>query len=306
MLVMVLINYTKLLKNVKIKGIYYGAFEKLGPAFLVKDMPVEERFAPIINLTSFSQLQDWTNAANLFVNHGNLDSLASLTKQEVLPILKATKGKDKTAFELRKLSESLSEISLALKSNNAPDINSGTLFAKFKQNIENLEGNLIKPLNPILEQIEKKLSPFSISNDVRNGLRAVDFCIDSGLIQQAFTMLQESIISIVLDSENLEVKNVDFRDIVSGSFKIHKEEYPVDKWKGKNFQNQHLTYKLLENDILIKLSSSFNSLTEKRNIINHAGFNEKSSAKVFRNLEKEIIDLNARVKEKLNIEEVEY
>ena len=288
MLSIVLANYGKLLKNIRVKSITYGNYETKN----------DKDEAPIIELTSFSQLQDWTNAANLFVKHGNLDGLAYLTKQEALPILKVSQGKDKTAFELRKLSDSLSEISLALKSNNAPDINSGILFAKFKQSMENLEGNLIKPLSPILEQIENKLSPFSIFEDVTNGLKAVDFCIDSGLIQQAFTMIQESIISIVLDSEDLDVKNVDYRNIVSGSFKIHKEKHPVKRWKGKNFQNQYLTTKLLGNEILVKLSSSYNSLTDKRNVINHAGFNEKSSTKVFRNLEKDIIDLNNRIKEK--------
>ena len=291
MLSMVLANYGKLLKNIRVKSITYGNFESRNK---------ETNEAPIIDLTSFSQLQDWTNAANLFVDHGNLDALALLTKQEVTPILAKSKGKDKTASDLRKLSETLKNISLAIKTNNSPDINSGIMFAEFKHNLNNLENDLIKPLNPILNKIEEKINKFSIEEDVMNGFRSVDFCIESGLIQQAYTMLQESIISLVLDSEKLNVKSVEHRAIVSGCFKIYKENYPIDKWKGKNQTNQKLTSKILNNVLIKLLSSSFNSLTEKRNIINHAGFNKKSSTKVFRKLEADVIELNKRINKKLN------
>jgi CRISPR-associated Csx2 family protein len=291
MLTIVLSNYGKLLKNITVKSITYGNYEsRVGNE------------APLIDLTSFSQLQDWTNASNLFVNHGNLDGLVKLTKHEIIPILKETKGKDKTASDLRKLSETLESISLAIKTNNAPSINSGKYFAEFKQRISDLENNLIKPLNPIIEKIEDKIGHFSVTEDVKNGFRAVDFCIDSGLIQQAYTMLQESIISFILSLEELEVKNVTYRNIVSGSFKIYKEEYKENGWKGDNGKNIDLTKKLLQNDMLQELSSIFNSLTEKRNIINHAGFNNKSSDRVFRNLEKDVKDLYKRVKEKVYIQ----
>lgn len=291
MLSIVLANYGKLLKDISVKSISYGNFES-------RDMATND--APLIDLTSFSQLQDWTNATNLFVDHGNLDALALLTKQEITPILTESKGQDKTASNLRKLSEALKDFSLAIKTNNAPDINSGKIFAEFKQYLNNLENDIIKPLNPILNKIEQKINKFSITEDVMNGFRSVDFCIESGLIQQAYTMLQESIISLVLDSEKLDVKNIDYRDIVSGCFKIYKEDYPVENWKGKNKIDQDLTTKILKNNLISTLSSSFNSLTEKRNIINHAGFNKKSSTKVFKNIEANIIKLNNRIKEKLD------
>lgn len=292
MLVIVLINYAKLLKSINVKSITYGNY-----------MSAKDGFAPIDNLTSLSQLQDWTNAANLFINHGNLDALVSLTKQEITPILKESRGKDKTASILRKLSESMDSFSLAIKTNNAPDINNGQMFAEFKQYLNDLENELIKPLNPILEKVESKINKFSIAENVLNGLKAVDFCIESGLIQQGFTMLQESIISLVLDSEELEIKNIEYRSIVSGAFKIQKEEYgnDIEKWIGANYRNQFLTKQVLKNDIIISLASTFNALTDKRNIINHAGFNEKSSTKVFRKLEADLRDFNRRTKERLNI-----
>jgi len=290
MLSIVLANYGKLLKGISIKNISYGNFESRN----------EKNEAPIIDLTSFSQLQDWTNAVNLFVDHGNLNALALLTKQEITPILTKSKGKDKTAIALRKLSGSLKEISLSIMTNNAPDIISGNIFAEFKQNLNQLENDLIKPLNPILKKIEQKLNKFSNEEDVMNGFKSVDFCLESGLIQQAYTMLQESVISLLLDSEELDMKNIDYRAIVSGCFKIYQEDIPKEKWKENNIKNESLTNDLLENKLLHELSSSFNALTDKRNVINHAGFNNKSSTKVFKKLERDVIELNRRIKEKLN------
>ena len=60
MFVVVFLNYAKLLKNVKVQGIYYGNFEaryKFG----------DKEFSPIWNLESFVALQDRTNAANIFL-----------------------------------------------------------------------------------------------------------------------------------------------------------------------------------------------------------------------------------------------
>ena len=292
MLVMVLVNYAKLLKGIDVRSITYGNWE---------GRDAESNLAPIIDLTAFSVLQDWTNAANLFLTHGNMDALAGLTKHEITPILKETKGKDKDATKLRHFSDTLSAISTAFRTNNAPDIINAGMFDDLKTQIEEVNKDMIKPLSPVLKKIEDKISDFSTTSDVTNGLKAVDFCIDSGLIQQAFTMLQESIISIILDSENLDVKNVSYRNLVSGSFKIKKENYPFEKWNKANRENKELTEKLLENEALTQLASTFNALTDKRNVINHAGFNEKSSTKVFKNLEKDIIELNRRVKEKLSI-----
>jgi len=301
MLVMVLINYVKFLKNTTVKKIYYGAFEKLGYSYVVKNIPVKDRFAPVLDLTAFSALQDWTNATNLFLTHGNMDALAQLTKSEVTPILKATQGKDKDASDFRNISGTMTAISTALKTNNAPDIIKATIFADFKKQLTGLNKDMIKPLSPVLDKINEKISHFSVSEDVMNGLKAVDFCIESGLIQQAYTMLQESIISLVLDSEKLNMKNDKLRNIASGAFKIKKENFPFEQWNPANANNRELTETFLNNPLIEELVSVFNALTDKRNIINHAGFNEKSSTKVFNNLEKDIKELNQRVKEKLNI-----
>ncbi len=287
MLSIVLANYGKLLKNITVKSISYGNYES-------RDKKSNE--APIIDLTAFSQLQDWTNAANIFINHGNLDSLALLTKQEITPLLAKTKGKNKTASTLRNLANKFEEFSTFIKVNNVPAINTGIIFDKISKIILSLKNDLITPLNPIIEKIQEKISIFSTSNDTLNGFRAVDFCIENGLIQQAYTMLQENIVTIILEKEKKDVKNKTYRLVVTGAFRILAEKLKEDEWKNENRKNIELTNKIIRNNILISLEKPFTKLTEKRNTINHAGFNDQSPDRVFKKLGKDIISLNEEVK----------
>lgn len=76
MLSMVLINYAKFLQSISVEKITYGAFEKLGPAYKVKNIDINKRYAPILDLTALSFLQDWTNATKQFIVNGRGEELA--------------------------------------------------------------------------------------------------------------------------------------------------------------------------------------------------------------------------------------
>ncbi|MGQ9644809.1 MAG: TIGR02221 family CRISPR-associated protein, partial [Ignavibacterium sp.] len=81
MLLITLLNYAKQLKKIKVLGIYYAAFESLGTIQEVSKKKPEERTVPILNLTSFSILQDWTNATFDFINNANVNQIQKLIKQ---------------------------------------------------------------------------------------------------------------------------------------------------------------------------------------------------------------------------------
>ena len=100
MLVMVLINYSKFLKNTSVKSITYGNFES-------RNRVTNE--APIIDLLPLSALQDWTYAAGQFLDSGNVDKLQYLSDKELKPILKNAKGSNKDATNLKSFVKHLSE-----------------------------------------------------------------------------------------------------------------------------------------------------------------------------------------------------
>lgn len=290
MLVMVLINYAKLLKNINVKSITYGNF-----------MASKGGVAPVDNLTSFSQLQDWTNAANLFVNHGNLDALVKLTKTKIAPLAKEAKGTNESITTLQRLSTQLERVSLQMKTNRLPDIISGDAFAMIKKSFNTIQENVISPLTPILNEVEVKLRKFDVNKNTLNGLSAVEFCLESGLIQQAITMLQETIISLSIESEGLEVKDYTNRNLATSIFKILKDDIPEHNWKGVSIENIELTRKLISNPFFNELKSIMDSLSDKRNDINHAGFSLRPlGEKAIKKLNNDILDLLKRTKEKLN------
>ncbi len=72
MLGIVLLNYAKVLKSIKLKGVYYGAWEAN-----------QDGVSPIFDLTEFDRLLSWTIATDQFISSGNAKKIAALTNQQV-------------------------------------------------------------------------------------------------------------------------------------------------------------------------------------------------------------------------------
>ncbi len=111
LLVTIILNYARILKKIKIRGMYYGAFESLGTLHDVKKIDIEDRNAPIFDLTSFIYLFNWTSAIDDFLTYGDAKDINLLTNEEMAAILKDTKGKDIGAQNLQKLGVQLNKFS---------------------------------------------------------------------------------------------------------------------------------------------------------------------------------------------------
>jgi CRISPR-associated Csx2 family protein len=65
-----LFNFAQYMKNVEVVSVNYGAFEKLGPAYKVKSTPIENRVAPIVDMTNMIRLQELTKTATSITEFG--------------------------------------------------------------------------------------------------------------------------------------------------------------------------------------------------------------------------------------------
>ena len=65
MLAVTVINYAKIVKKCHLKGVYYGAYE-------AAQNNENKKIAPIINLTAFNEILEWTYAADAFMTYGNV------------------------------------------------------------------------------------------------------------------------------------------------------------------------------------------------------------------------------------------
>ncbi len=268
MLGMTLLNYAKFLKNIKVSAIYYGALEALGSIPEVKQMPIEQRNVPVFDLTSFSALQDWSVAADNFINYGNSEKIKNLIKENIEPILKETKGKDAFAQNLKKFSESIETVTKVFSTCRGNHIKDGTVFETLKSRILAIKSESINALLPLLEKIEEKVNDYE-KNDVLNGFKAVKWCIDHNLIQQGITMLQETIITYVLTELRENTNVAEKREVVSSAFYLKSFNFPEEKWNKNCQDNKALVKKVFKFDEIGKI---YDSLRDFRNNINHGGF----------------------------------
>lgn len=69
----VLFNYARFMKGISIESVIYGSFETLGTVSFVKEnIPVDQRYAPVINLTGLLKLQQFTEIASGLDNFGRV------------------------------------------------------------------------------------------------------------------------------------------------------------------------------------------------------------------------------------------
>ncbi len=286
LLMVTLLNFAKQVKNIRVVGIYYAAFDNLGPISKVKEIPAEERIAPVIDLTSFSELQDWTNATFDFINNANINLMKLLVKNTIQrnntitqPIQKYFPSK-----VLEKLDKLINNIALCrggelLKFN----------FKELKRDIGELKNKeLSKAFMILVDEIDKKVSRFE--NDLENLIIELsEWCKQHKLFQQAITLLQEFTISYILSSLNLQINDETNRLLVTQAFRIRSQKILEEKWKEPAASNKDLMKRIINSCYLEKFYRTFDKITDIRNDVNHAGFLNK--AKSFERINEQLEDI---------------
>jgi len=251
MLSLVVLNYVKFLKNVKIERIVYGAMEALGSPKEVREMPIEERIIPIFDLTPFASLFDWTIAIERFLQTGNAEMMRKLGIEELKPLLAETKGE--IGGGLRELITSLDKFSQNVLTCRSPE--SKSTIERILNAIPKAEKELekLKPFKPLFGKIKERFSCMQI-NDVSFGIEIATWCLEKGLIQQGFTILRETIINYVITNilkcNNLQKKT--YREIAEVMLNNKYEEIPPE------------------------VLNLWHEIVDYRNDINHAGWREQN------------------------------
>lgn len=262
---LVIINYARFLKNISIKGIYYGAFEGK-----------TEQGVPIIELTQLDQLLQWNNAVYSFLHTGNAAEINILTNRHAGQLLRETNNI--TIYTENSLAKALKDIWPILSTCRSKDIINGEAFIKIKDIVKEIETrkiiNII-PLNTILNKIKDVVTHFE-TNSVANILVAVELCITYKLIQEGITILQEGLITLLLFSIGIdEYFNREYREAVSRYFAFLDQ--PGIKDNPIHDEKYHFAAERLSNrPIVLSLKTPFNKLRDIRNDINHAAYTDQN------------------------------
>lgn len=265
MLLLVLLNYAKYLKNITLKRITYGNYE-------ARD---NDNFAPIMDLTAFSELQDWSIAANDFINFGQVTKIAELTDKRIAVVLKNKGYIEESAKLLKGIKNELINFATDIQTCRGQNIISNASVIKVHQYLEKLQNEIIKPLNPILDKLKNRIKNFK-TNNILNGLTAVEWCIDNGLIQQGITILQETAINYTASKLNVDMQNPDIREAISSGFYILSVKTKEEDWDEKCKKNKDIIEQMLSTKTIAELKKPYERLRTIRNDINHNGMRKDS------------------------------
>lgn len=284
MLMLVLTNYAKFLKNIKVMHISYGNYEAgLTTAIDGKDLTL----APIVNLLQLSQLQDWTTAAADFLQNGYVDKMSELASNSIRLLQKdvSTRSDDN-----RKLASFVGELKTLVEERQTCrglDISSGATQQKLMEEAGRLGEVVIKPLEPILEKVSQALP--KPEGSLNNCLDAAQWCYDNHLYQQSATILQEGVVTYFSERHGIAIANEEERGLVNSAFNIKAYALPQSEWDVKPAQIDKV--KELLGDIVLSQPSvycAFSNITEIRNDYNHAGFRSKRDPQSPANIKKNI------------------
>lgn len=303
MLAIVILSYAKVLKDVSLSGIYYGAFEALGSYREAKKIPIKDRDVKILDLTAFDQLLDWTLAVDRFLGAGDAQAISALAKRTTTRVLAEAKGKNNDATAVKYIADALDTYSKNLATCRGLDISRSVSHLREElQKGKNI--NLIKPMHPLFEHIEAQVRPYD-GAVVGDGIQAANWCLEHNLIQQGYTILHETLVTYFINAAGEDYLDKDMRSIAGSAGAICKNDQADEhQWDGKAGMRPDVTRKIIS---LLKgnkpLKKVFSQLTELRNDLNHAGIREqpkkctmfpKSLAEFIEIAQREIGDLPAK------------
>ncbi|WNS77431.1 TIGR02221 family CRISPR-associated protein [Bacillus sp. DTU_2020_1000418_1_SI_GHA_SEK_038] len=272
---LIVLNYARLVKKAKINKLMYGLFDRNQP----------EKLAPIIDVTSMLTLLDWTNGVDQFIRTGDASLIKQFTNDETGNVFRdqsISKEEKVTTAALNGLTKQLDIVGQSFQTCRSlvltDEIN------KLKQQIETVRGaksNKIKPLVPLLTEIESKYENFG-DDKIMNGLLAAEWCVEHRLIQPGITLLQESCVTAICYALQIDPTEREKRKCINPAIKILMRNLPEKRWTVKEKE------KPLVREILAFLKpyreqlKPFDSLSDYRNDINHAGTNSDArKAEIF-------------------------
>ena len=214
------VNYAKVLKGIRVGGLYYGAFA------LEKNRNGEMKHAQIINMSSYSIIQEWTSAAEAFVKSGSGNQIYKLyqSRKNWIDVDEECKDVLESLHDLTNcLETSRGKLNLPRKENDRSKKSIACAYESFQESYRRLDG---KQEPPTSEQPLKRLFEY-IDNDIKIfdqriyiedggkemeytalGMSVVQWAIDKNLIQQGFTALNETIISYVCELYDIAANSI--------------------------------------------------------------------------------------------------
>ena len=294
MLVLVMGNYAKFLLDASVKHISYGNYEG-------RNESANE--ALLVDIFSFSDLQDWTFAAANYVRNGYADELKILSDKALNSLQQNPLTRSETFNRLKSIMRKIDELSSERQTCRGLQIWSGKKVKEIIEGYDALDEVDLYPLKPIVDKVVEGIRYRHLNNYIEdkcvddgkigldNCLKAARWCFDNRLYQQTITILQEGFISYVCLRHHIDIEDKNARDFVNGSFSILAQSIDEKKWKAITDDREYdieMYRKIIADQWVVNAVGLFSSITELRNDFNHCGFSNqaiKEASKVKKRVE---------------------
>ena len=304
MLAITIINYARVMKKCKVRGIYYGAYEAAKK---------NNGIAPVVDLTMYNEILQWTSAAENFMETGNAEKMQRLYKEKTASIPNEEKREwsdlKNTIDAMTVLSDTLATCRGADNKDSKKSIKGAYQQLKIKDNEKAQEkAKQIQPLHQLMQKARESYSQFDAESNMQIGCEVVRWSIHNNMTQQGYTALEETIKTLLCEEYGLSNDKTDREDIVKNIMMAFPKKYlskdkeqqyepgirealKKDILEDKKFgliyteackENQKLYDKIIAAlpFSLIQLSGK---VSTKRNDINHFGFtNDVAKADVLK------------------------
>lgn len=280
----VLFNFAKVMKRTTLRGVYYGAFEALGPGYLLeKKYPnPSDRVCPIVDLSQVVALQQYTAVAHELEQYGRIKGLNEL--------LRDTKGISK---RLQGLNRKLGKLEEYLQTNNlrklATDQNN---YLEKQKQVKKSTKETDEPIQLILSHLWSNLEQCGFSMDKSAGNQNIEAAIKwvdkHDMLLQAYTLGQEYLISRLVeiygnmipsfqerDEDDRERNRREFMTAICG---LRQSVVNQKQFTGDLAKYIGATEAILSDPYIIKIRPYFEQIKIYRNEINHAKGNRSFEA----------------------------
>jgi CRISPR-associated Csx2 family protein len=272
---LVVLHYAKVLKNIEVKGIYYGAFEAIGEPREVARMAPEERRAPILDLRYFDTLLDWSQGVYSFANAGDASLCSRLAETGVHGVLAETRGKNEEAQVIKGVAKRMTDFTKDLATCRCRNISKSAADLKDLAS-KCSESTMLPAFKPLVEKIREEVKEFD-GDEILDGVRAARWCFTHNLIQQGCTILSETVISQLCRLMGLNPEIQNDRELASAAVTIFAKKIPQEEWNRVSSENPDRTRACLDAlDRRRKLVEIHRNLSRLRNDINHGGKNDEA------------------------------
>lgn len=267
MVMLFAINYVRALKDIKIRGIWYGRLDRKTGQATTQD------YATLI------EVSDWASAARTLRKSGSFAEFTEVSRSAV----QQQQTETKKQFNRRKAAQfqvqkSVSEILSLFETANARTLLENERWSELKSRFSELResyGSIYKGAGKLvvelLEFAEEKLHDAYPAESRSKAI--INWTAKHRMVQQGYTMLDELLTTYIIESLSENPTDKDIRVMISGYCKT-----PIPELKNRMYKHDQISLiqKLEGAQDLEKYRSLYSRITETRNALNHAGYDRTS------------------------------